>query len=228
MYGWAGYSVDAGDVNGDGMDDVIIGAPEYETGAAYVVYGPISVSRRLDTADGRILGGDYEMAGSVASAGDTNGDGLDEVVINGDGAYLFLGPAAGQLTVDDADTLLDPPGSSAGFVAGNGDVDADGYADVSVSVPSTGAWLGTTYHVRGPFPAEVELYDEADAIFIKRSGPQRSPGRRRRGRGRRRIRRPRDGEPGIFLRPRTRIPLVRPGLRHALPSGRGGALDRRR
>lgn len=93
---WAGWSVDtAGDVDGDGIDDFIIGAPEntalgrFGSGRAYVVFGAASPStiQLIDIAAGS--GGfaiDGEAAGdeagdSVSGAGDVNGDGFSDVLV---------------------------------------------------------------------------------------------------------------------------------------------------
>ncbi len=106
----AGYSVSsAGDVNGDGYDDLIVGAPHDDAGgvsagAAYVVFGKAAgfgtavdngagTNRQvidltsLTAADGFIIQGDTadDQAGySVSSAGDVNGDGYDDLIV---GAY---------------------------------------------------------------------------------------------------------------------------------------------
>lgn len=93
----AGYSIsDAGDVNGDGFDDVIIGAPGSsflppETpGDAYVVFGkasgiPAEIElSQLNGTDGFRLAGidaDDECGRSVSGAGDINGDGIDDVIV---------------------------------------------------------------------------------------------------------------------------------------------------
>ncbi len=91
-----GFSVaSAGDINGDGFDDLIIGAPRLDptglrTGAAYVVYGKASGFAAnldlssLDGSDGfKLVGAQYDHAGmSVASAGDINGDGLDDLLVS--------------------------------------------------------------------------------------------------------------------------------------------------
>ena len=95
----SGYSVSsAGDVNGDGFDDVIIGAPYYHpdlSGASYVVFGQssgFSDSIALSSLNGnngfRIDGGDFfGVSGlSVSSAGDVNGDGYGDVIIGAYGA----------------------------------------------------------------------------------------------------------------------------------------------
>lgn len=103
-----GFSVAAaGDVNGDGYDDLIIGAPKSaqggtERGAAYVVFGhagPFSATFSLADLNGangfRITGSanNNHLGTSVSGAGDVNGDGFDDVVI---GAPDATGAAAGS------------------------------------------------------------------------------------------------------------------------------------
>jgi hypothetical protein len=102
----SGFSVsEAGDVNGDGFDDLIIGAPlasasgygsEYTPGAAYVVFGGnggfasnISLASLDGTNGFKIIGDDaFGNAGySVSGAGDFNGDGFDDVIVGVPGAY---------------------------------------------------------------------------------------------------------------------------------------------
>ncbi|NKI36207.1 choice-of-anchor D domain-containing protein [Wenzhouxiangella sp. XN79A] len=93
---WTGFSVaGAGDVNGDGIDDIILGSLNAEptglwTGAAYLVFGrsapfPARLDlATLDGSEGSVLAGvsEGEIAGrSVSAAGDVNGDGIDDVVI---------------------------------------------------------------------------------------------------------------------------------------------------
>ena len=100
----SGVSVSsAGDVNGDGYDDLIIGArggdpnEESDAGETYVVYGGASAPgangvlalSALDGTNGFVLTGTgpYDYAGvSVSSAGDVNGDGYDDLIIGADGA----------------------------------------------------------------------------------------------------------------------------------------------
>ncbi len=104
---YAGHSVSgAGDVNGDGFADLIVGAPYGgegvdNVGEAYVVFGKASNPREMDlrnlaAADGFIIRGEgsNENAGySVSGAGDVNGDGFADLIIgaqrggSSDGGY---------------------------------------------------------------------------------------------------------------------------------------------
>ncbi|MEO8350864.1 MAG: integrin alpha, partial [Chthoniobacteraceae bacterium] len=92
----SGFSVSgAGDINGDGIDDVIIGAHRADTngsdsGASYVVFGsstPFAASLNLSGLTGAngfkisgVAAGDYSGR-SVSGAGDINGDGIDDLTI---------------------------------------------------------------------------------------------------------------------------------------------------
>ncbi|ELS04701.1 putative calcium-binding protein,FG-GAP repeat protein [Xenococcus sp. PCC 7305] len=93
---YSGSSVsNAGDINGDGFDDVIIAAPfanepfaeDYQT-QTYVLLGGTDVgsagSIQIDEINGFVVNGleEYDSAGrSVSNAGDLNGDGLDDLII---------------------------------------------------------------------------------------------------------------------------------------------------
>ncbi len=152
-----GYSVaSAGDVNGDGQADVIVGAYLYggaDEGAAMAWYGRSDgvnhgVTGTPANAAWMVTGahGDAWLGLSVAGAGDVNGDGFADVIVgdpyftNGQteegGAYLYLGSAAG-LGADWANRDEgDKAGARLGYsVASVGDVNGDGYADVVVGAP---------------------------------------------------------------------------------------------
>jgi hypothetical protein len=144
--GGAGESVaSAGDVNGDGYDDVVIGTDYGGTGTVYVKYGPFSGSSSLSSAAASITGVIYRIGDAVDGAGDVDGDGHADVLIgceecggNTGGAYLMLGPLSGGLTIASADVTIsgkasgDRFGYDAAFV---GDSDGDGMSDFAVGAP---------------------------------------------------------------------------------------------
>jgi hypothetical protein len=138
----------AGDVNGDGYDDVIVGAYWYDNGQtdegrAFVYYGSAG---GLSTTPDWIAESDQASAlfgNSVAGAGDVNGDGYDDVIVgapnhsNGQAfegrAYVYHGSAAGLSTTADWTAESDRALAFFGIsVAGAGDVNGDGYDDVIV------------------------------------------------------------------------------------------------
>ena len=156
-----------GDVNGDGLADLVIGAPFASPGGfafagkTYVMFGrddgfDASLSLTdLDGTDGVVLTGtDFgEQSGaSVANAGDVNDDGLDDLLVgtrSGSRAYVVYGEAAGfpaQLSLgslDGRDGVVltgNPAVDGPGFeVAGIGDVNGDGIDDIALGAPGAAA-----------------------------------------------------------------------------------------
>ncbi len=141
----------AGDVNGDGYSDVIIGAPRFDEGAsfdegkAFVYHGSATgLSLSPNNTPDDVNQTDAFFGSSVASAGDVNGDGYSDVIIGAflynDGfadegaAFVYHGSAAGLLATPtsiraDANQLNAAFGRS---VACAGDVNGDGYSDVII------------------------------------------------------------------------------------------------
>ncbi len=146
----AGYSVsDAGDVNGDGIDDLIVGARADDSGGnnsgrAYIIFGKTGATRAtidlttVAASDGFSIIGDtsYDLAGAaVSAAGDINGDGIDDLIVGARGgdnggnlagqAYVIFGMAgATRANID----LTGLPTTDGFIVQGDGVNDLAGNA----------------------------------------------------------------------------------------------------
>jgi hypothetical protein len=190
----AGFSVaSAGDINGDGFADMIVSAPfvdvgaffgfngKIEAGEVYVIFGKAGTTRAnidltaLAASDGFVIQGDagFDYAGvSVSSAGDINGDGVDDMIVgasggdNGGGeageAYVIFGKAGATRTNIDLSSFTasdgfiiqgDLAGDRAGSsVASAGDINGDGFADLIVGAPfgdDAGTNAGEIYVIFG-------------------------------------------------------------------------------
>ena len=172
---YSGLSVaSAGDVNGDGFGDLIVGA--YPASRSYVVFGkangfgPTLALSSLDGSNGFRLDGvsSSDSSGySVASAGDVNGDGFADLIIGASSAnsstgrsYVVFGKASGF----GASFALSSLDGSNGFVLGGvnglsqsgysvasaGDVNGDGFSDLIVGAPVTNEFTGASYVVFSP------------------------------------------------------------------------------
>ncbi|MEH1864720.1 MAG: integrin alpha, partial [Nostoc sp.] len=186
-YDSSGRSVSsAGDVNGDGIDDLIIGAPTADpnglySGQSYVVFGNstgFSATLDLSTLNGTngfAINGinAYDRLGySVSSAGDVNGDGIDDLIIGASGAdpngsysgqsYVVFGNSTGFSATLDLSTLNGTNGFAINGIAANdfsgfsvssaGDVNGDGIDDLIIGARGAepnGLFSGQSYVVFG-------------------------------------------------------------------------------
>lgn len=146
-----------GDVNGDGFDDIVVGAQWHDTdgagnaGRAYVYFGGPNRDATPDvvleapTTQSRAL-----MGSAVAIAGDLNGDGWKDIAVGAPVSrlagrvYLYWG---GPSLDEHADRTLGGLGYLeffGGAIAGVGDVTKDGYDDIWVGAPSFEPIIGSS------------------------------------------------------------------------------------
>jgi hypothetical protein len=166
-YANAGYSVaTAGDVNGDGFSDVIVGAPQFDNelageGRAYVYYGSISGLGTIPawTGEGNEVGASFGY--SVSTAGDVNGDGFSDILVGTslNKVYAFYGSASGLNTSYDWLASGDGSGAFGYAVSSAGDVNGDGYSDVIIGAPYYNGYAGRVYIYLGSDTGLVPAYD---------------------------------------------------------------------
>ncbi len=149
----------AGDLDGDGTDDIVIGAPFHDhdgpdgpvvdVGKAYVAFGPADVRETEPEVQIYGISAGDETGRSVAGVDDLNDDGHDDLVIGAPGrdidgqtdagaVFVLFGPVDSSVDLNDADFVLE---GSAAFdfmgldVAPAGDVDKDGFPDLLIGAP---------------------------------------------------------------------------------------------
>ena len=160
-------------MDGDNFDDLLVGAPTADPvgrtdgGIVYVISGAMSPpnARRIIRTIPGLNAGDL-FGSSVAPAGDTNKDGVDDFIV---GATGYLGNKwGGAFVVSGKDwrVLRTYGGGAAGElfgsgVAGVGDLDNDGYDDVAVSAP-TGQWN---------LPGYVKVLSSRFSVILKTLRP---------------------------------------------------------
>jgi hypothetical protein len=170
-------AVGLGDVNGDGLDDLLLGDPSANTGAgkAYVVLGrrdwPATLN--LSSADWVLSAAlSVGFGNAVSAAGDVNGDGLADFVVGASSAdvwrgvvWLYLGREQGAAP---AHVTFHPPGAAGPVpvhLAGLGDTNGDGLSDLLIAADSTPVAL-VYGRADDAWPVSpVDLGSEAAALF---------------------------------------------------------------
>ena len=174
-----GKAFDVLDVNGDGQDDLIVGAAESseggtDAGIVHVVFGPISGAYSLADADAQYTGesASDQFGFAITTAGDTDGDGYDEWIAgapfddeggpDAGAAYVVQGGMSLVSGAVDEHATLKLVGEAAADqfglgVAGGGDVNKDDQVDFIVTAPYTGGTVdyGSAYVFYGPLEGTV-------------------------------------------------------------------------
>ena len=173
-----------GDIDGDGLADLLLGDPSAssDAGAIYLFTGPVTGTADTDAArlQGAGAAASDGLGTALAIVGDTDGDGLSELLVGAPGAddptdagaaWLVGGDLEGDLQ-DQA--LAELRGSAAGdalgqAVSGFGDWNADGYADLALTatgVDTGGVSGGALYFLNGPLSGTLDVSSAAFATWL--------------------------------------------------------------
>ncbi|MFK7927790.1 MAG: MopE-related protein [Myxococcota bacterium] len=191
-------SMASGDLNGDGADDMVMGAYGYSsyTGAAFIVYGngamPSGEQEVQDAADTILTGAStYTYVGGYMNdvVGDINDDGYNDLIVGdyransyGGACHVVFGGASeikGGVASKRADVVINGQGSSTYLCQGRptmGDYNSDGVAELvmgaSRQTTTTGSYNGALYLFQGgsTFGAVSELTIE-DALITLEGPP---------------------------------------------------------
>ncbi len=168
----------AGDTNGDGYPDLLVGTTYYSgfrdaSGRASLFLGPPGADRSMSSAEASWIGDEYAWVGaSVASAGDMDLDGYSDVLIGASNrtdtrdpgeslsdyrgaAALIDGPMEGSAEYADLNTVFEGPNlyDQAGYaVSSAGDINSDGLPDLLIGSPyddEAGTDAGAAYLILG-------------------------------------------------------------------------------
>ena len=186
----AGRKMDVGDVTGDGVGDLLVGAmwANGYQGGAFLVPGPIEESSSLSDAGYWLRGGPgaYEGARSLGVA-EATGDGYADIYLGSPDAsvtdvVVFFGPIVANSTFPEANIVLSCTGP---IECGHGgdltDVSGDGYADLIIGAAeeiNAGANSGSLYFLFGPLTDRESTVQEAAEAELRSEGAGLETGRK--------------------------------------------------
>ena len=175
-YGYLGYRIETGDLDANGVADLIAGADFSAEAQAYVAFGPMTADLSTDYADASFRNDSTGVIApdSMASA-DADGDGYDDMLFSSHTSvhgYLFLGPVTSDVDVSDAD--LELTGADASMVVQIlGDHDGDGTPDIAARAQEYGiVRRGTVYVESGTVTGTVSLAADATYSYNDHGGDE--------------------------------------------------------
>ncbi|MCB9779506.1 MAG: FG-GAP repeat protein [Alphaproteobacteria bacterium] len=181
----AGTALALGDLDGDGIDDLLVGAfgASGAAGAAYALMGPLLGDRDLPAdAERSVLGeASFDLLGYAVGAADVDGDGQAEMVVGVPGDDDF-GPEAGRVLVFSGGGTGMRPDDAVGSIGGSDyaklgwvleageDIDGDGRADLFAGAPGYDGDTGAAYLIYGPVVGYRAVAPEHDARWTADTG----------------------------------------------------------
>lgn len=186
----AGFSVScSGDLDQDGEDDLVIGAPwadgtQFASGVVYVFTQPRDGVNDVADADAKLFGrATYSQSGyAVSGGGDANADGIDDLLVgapgvtvedvSGGAVFLVAGPIEGEIELSDSYAVFyggDFVGGTGGSVSFAGDTNSDGKDEILVGAPFS--WVsgvvetGAAFLVYDPQPGTHSISDVASLFY---------------------------------------------------------------
>lgn len=180
-----GSSVALGDVNGDQIDDFVVGIPNDDSfgsnsGKVVIFFGDTSGTLSTTQADSIITS---EVAGSKAGTEllvcDLNSDGQPDLAIGAPGAntntgmvFVLYGPIAGVISLETADVKLfgETSGDNAGRTLACGDLEGTGGQNLVVGAYGSNSLTGTAYVLPGSMTGEIDLATTGNKLFGETPG----------------------------------------------------------
>ena len=184
----SGRSVGVADSDGDGLADVLLGAPYPGTSSVFLMRSPITADMDVSDAEVRLVGQDSDYAGHGTDLVDVSGDGLADMIVGAYGAdhggndsgavFVVLAPfepGTSQLELTSAATLAGAePGDGVGrIIRAGGDVDGDGIGDLLAAAAFAdrhGTDRGLVHLVLGPFEGSTDLADSEATLLGEAPG----------------------------------------------------------
>ena len=186
-----GYAIAGGDVNGDGINDILVSSPytfteDYQSGSVNVYFGGKDIDSKADI----IIKGDKVNAsiGLAIATGDVNGDDIDDIILDGHSkVFVYYGGADLKANIEKDPTPNVKIRSDSGRHGGSGfgwaiayagDINGDGFGDIAIgnprrSIPSTSDNRGSFYIFKGGDNLPAEYFeDAADQRLVKIVGGQ--------------------------------------------------------